>query len=351
MAQRGQDQQLEVAYKLLAAECPSAQIRALLQAGKKLDRDGVRVKASNKADLIDNLKKAVGRGIPASKVFALVQESEENGSQHIFYYQPRNAKAAASHRDPTVVAKAIFKKSDLSALGFPVFRASPEDYDWSDFRSLGKDSWLAKMYGREEIEVREGEPERDGNRISYVYEFKPRRTVLVAKRHSDGLIEIRVPRIETAELVASMRDRLKELLEPVIDWDEHIWWDLSQAKNRIKAEESRNKHLYTTGTISLKEINGHTWKIIPPFNGEDEDEPEGSTEKEHAAKQIIGKGGSCDVVVVQWKPDKAGLIPKGLRTVIGSNRAEAPTNEIIVTRKTSSVAVDYVADQLRHFTS
>jgi hypothetical protein len=348
MAQWGPSQQLDIAFKLLASECPTDQIQAVLRDGKKLDRDGVRITAANKEAMLDNLKKAVGRGIPASKVFGLVQESEENGSQHIFYFKPRNAQVAKAHKDASAVSKTLFGKSDLSALGFPHFVLMPDAYEWCDLRLLGKDQWLAKMYGKEEVKVREGEPERVGNRILVGYELKPRRTVLVVKRHADGLIELRVPRIESAEIVTAMRDRLTDAMKGVIDWNDHLPWDLGGARVRLSAEASKNSSIYSLGDIALGDSEGGKWSIHP---ASEDGDLYAATERQKAVKAVLDEEGSCDVLVVQWKPDTAGRIPKGLRTVIGSNRAEAPVNEIIVTRKTSSAAVSYVTDQLRHFAS
>lgn len=348
MAKRGQDENLEVAFKILEEECPADQIKTLLREAKRLDRDGVRVSAVSKALLLENLKKTVGRGVPASKVFSLVQECEENGSQHIFYFRPRNAQVAKTHREPELVAETLFGRNDVSSLNFPVFTLEPGEYGWSDFRELGNHRWLAKQYGREEIRIREGEPERLGNRILVGYELKPRRTVLVALRHADGLVELRVPRIETAELVASMRDRLMDSLKSVIDWSDHLPWDLGPVRDRLTTEAGKNASRYSLGDISLGDSEGGKWTINPA--SEDEDLYAAST-REKAVKSVLDNNGSCEVLVVHWKPDGAERIPKGLRTVIGSNRAEASVNEIIVTRKTSSAAVAYVTDQLRHFAS
>lgn len=348
MTKRGQEHQLAIAFDLLASECTIDQIQAVLREGKKLDRDGVRISAANKEGLLDNLKTAVGRGISASKVFGLVQESEENGSQHIFYYKPRNAQVAKSHREVSAVAKALFGKGDLGALDFPVFVLMPDAYEWSDLRSLGKDQWLAKMYGKEEVKVREGEPERVGNRILVGYELKARRTVLVVKRHADGLIELRVPRIESAEIVTTMRDRLMDAMKGVIDWNDHHSWDLRGARVRLSAEANKNTSLYSLGDIALGDSEGGKWSIHP---ASEDGDLYAATARQKAVKAVLDEDGSCDVLVVQWKPDTAGRIPKGLRTVIGSNRAEAPVNEVIVTRKTSSAAMSYVTDRLRHFAS
>jgi hypothetical protein len=64
--------------------------------------------------------------------------------------------------------------------------------------------------------------------------------------------------------------------------------------------------------------------------------------------QILDDGGRCDRLVVTWLPKKSGgALDKELRTYAGSRG----TNELVISARTTSRAVDYVTDQLRRFAS
>src|ERR1035438_5397775 len=116
---------LDEALSLVERLCTADQVRGLLRT-KKGD-DNVRISAEDKEELVrKNLRNAVeSKAIEIDKVYGLIQDSEENGNQHIFYYRASQKLAEALTFDH--VAKQLWGASWSKAVAeFPSIRLKPD---------------------------------------------------------------------------------------------------------------------------------------------------------------------------------------------------------------------------------
>src|SRR4051812_28647373 len=75
-------------FALIDLFCSGEQISNLLRSYR--DTEGIKITAATKETLIKvNLATAIeSRVVAIEKVYDLIREAEENGSQHIFFYRP-----------------------------------------------------------------------------------------------------------------------------------------------------------------------------------------------------------------------------------------------------------------------
>jgi len=97
-------------YKTVDLQCTAPQIALLLKTYKDINertKEEIRYSGS-KPDLLANLQRVVSLDlIPKSEVYQLIQRSEENGHQHIYFFEPLGE---AKHRcaDVTEIADGLF---------------------------------------------------------------------------------------------------------------------------------------------------------------------------------------------------------------------------------------------------
>ena len=335
--------------EILRTESTTQNIRTLLRRHKTDGRGGVKLSGPNKGVLLENLRDGVVRGlIPQEQAFDLAQESEENGYQHVFYFRPTTDAINLRDADPAAVADRLFGVGQLGNMNFPKFLELPKTYTWTDFRPIREDSWLAKICGREMVKEKKNEKTTDGTTIKQ-FELMPKRTNLIAMRHSDGILELRVPRMKSSDLVSKMLDTLQKSLEPAIGIPDYEPWDLAPIRKQLALQPEELKAFYTITDISADDANGVAWNLTPKHG--DRDVLEGATVKS-SITTVLDEGGKCQVLDIIWHhapgfEDAEG----GFRTIIGSARSNAWMNEVIITKTCSSRTMAYVVDQLRRFDS
>src|SRR5262245_37551537 len=96
-------------YQLIFDLATAEQIRDLLRRHRRESSREVQKEihlTGNKPDLVDDLRRAVAANhIPFPDVLDLLQEAEENGDQHVFYFAPRNRAARDRYRDGVAIAE------------------------------------------------------------------------------------------------------------------------------------------------------------------------------------------------------------------------------------------------------
>ena len=214
----------------LVQKCTTKQIKAVLRA--KQDNEYVRLSAPRKEDLIQkNLRDALTSGaVPMTDVFRLIQDSEENGDQHISYWRIPPKLREMLEFEP--VAMRLFgEKWKQTVSKFPSLTLKPESYVVSDFRSVaGKPlDWVLKIYGQASINEAVGklQPGENGS-LWQEYKVISLRSVLVVRRNGADLLEIRVQRDGSRRRVEKWYETVWTILQPVILQQQLPTWDLTK---------------------------------------------------------------------------------------------------------------------------
>lgn len=349
------DDKLEDLYELILKHCNSEPVKNLLRKYKrdedlsKEKRDDVRISAENYRQIVlENLKTAVERKvIPINDVFGLLQEAEENGSQHIFFYRPKSNAARSSLTKPEAIADGLLGSGWASK--FPQLRLQPEGYRWSDFRLLQDGGWLAKMYGHStKDEQTDEKSEGSGrDRVRWVkIETKDVRVVCVARWLADSeLFELRVADTAPKEL----HEALKRQLRSVVDVDKLCNpWELGPIRHRLFSESKQNSDLYECGNWSATDKESYVLSGGPHIQDSDEPVHVADVTRKLISQVAANKDLDKRKLVLHWKPTEANGNKRKFRTILGTT---ANTHEMIVTAQATSKAIDDVVYQLLNFES
>jgi hypothetical protein len=355
MARRPEPGSVDHLLDLLEEACTTEQVSALLRRFRTEDnKKELKITAPNKPDLIQqNLRRAISeRAIPVEEAWNLLREAEENGSQHVFYYRPKSDAVAAAMADYDTIRNAILSGHGVQAGSIPRVPTTADSYALADCRlcagpTTAGHKCVTKFYGSETYRERAGAERQEDGVILVPFKEVTSRTVMVAVLRAWGLLELRIPRMDSAPLVGRMLDQLRELIAPGIDLDDFSDWDLSPAKRRILTERDQHRTVYTVGATLLGDGDGGTALITP--HGE-EDDLFAAPARQSTVEAYLGDGCACRNLRVIWHAQEQADPPtERVTTIMGSTRKSAPPNELIATGRVSAGTMDYVAHRLRQF--
>lgn len=152
-------------FKLVGDFCSTAQITNLLRTAK--GSEGLKLTAPNKEALIQkNLRSALESGIIATeKVYDLIRETEENGSQYIFYYAPSGVMKPMT---VSQIGTGLWGPNWEQKMKFPRVELVENKFVYADLRAFLPSQkpldWVLKIYGHEVIDRATGVVKELGNK-------------------------------------------------------------------------------------------------------------------------------------------------------------------------------------------
>jgi hypothetical protein len=338
---------LDEALSLVEQLCTADQVRGLLRT-KKGD-DNVRISAEDKEELVrKNLRNAVeSKVIEIDKVYGLIQDSEENGNQHIFYYRASQKLAEALTFDH--VARQIWGASWNKVVAeFPSIRLKPDDYKISDFRLFSarkpKD-WILKIYGQKTIMHPSGETDSDPDG-SVWKKFVPEnlRIVLSARWNSPDLLEIRVQRNESRKRIEEWYKQVWSMLSPALAKEQCKAWELKAALRNVALEAEQNADIYDFRDVGMVDEANEILGSFEAFS--DEGNLFKSQLTREAVKRFLEHGGDLNSLAVRWFSRPTSEPREELRTLLGTKKN---LHEMVIAGHCTAGDLDYVTSQLRAF--
>jgi hypothetical protein len=338
---------LDEALSLVEKLCTGDQVRGLLRT-KKGD-ENVRISAEDKEDLVrKNLRNAVeSKAIEIEKVYGLIQDSEENGNQHIFYYRTGQKLADALTFDH--VAKQIWGASWNKAVAeFPSIRLKPDSYKISDFRPFSarkpKD-WILKIYGQKTIMQPSGKTDTDTDgSVWRQYVPENLRIVLSARWNSPDLLEIRVQRNESRKRIEEWYKQVWSMLSPAMAKDQFKAWELKTTMRNIALEAEHNTEIYDFRDVGMVDEANDILGSFEAFS--DEGNLFKSQLTREAVKRFLKDGGDLNSLAVRWISRPTSEPREELRTLLGTRKN---LHEMVVAGHCSAGDLDYVTSKLRDF--
>ncbi|MGB9233145.1 MAG: hypothetical protein WCC04_01945 [Terriglobales bacterium] len=328
--------------KLVYDWCAAEQIAQLLRDAKDTS-DEVRVSAPKKETLIEkNLRDAIESGaIPLDKVYDLIREAEENGNQHIFYYRRSGQPGSLNNVATRLWGAQWEKKMDL-----PRADLVENDLIFADLHPWNADlkphDWVLKIYGHEFTKRYTDVIEKiEGHRFKHEFFEEPRRLVIVVRWNNPGILEVRIPQTASKKRVNQLLQQTWLMIAPACPPTEFEAWKLTKARGRMIAEQKTNEKIYRLNHTRLEDEDHN----VGTFECHD---PQGnlfSKQKMVNSVQNFIEEGECKNLRVLWFTGNNPNPSRELHTLIGHNE----TNEIVIGGYCQSQDVDYVTDQLRHF--
>lgn len=328
--------------KLVSEWCAVEQIAQLLRDAKDTSEE-VRVSAPKKEILIEeNLRKAVEAGaISLDKVYNLIRESEENGNQHVFYYRRSGQPGTLDDVATRLWGAQWQKKMDL-----PRADLVENDFIFADLHpwnaTLKPHDWVLKIYGHEYVDRYTDVIKPIGeNRFTHEFVREARRIVIVVRWNNPGILEVRIPQTESKKRVKQWLQKAWLMIAPACPPTEYAPWKLTKARGRMIAEQKSNEKVYRLNHTRVEDEDHN----IGTFECHD---PQGHLFAQQRMVESVKKlidGGECTNLRVLWLTGNNPNPSRELHTLIGHNES----NEIVIGGYCQSRDVDYVTDQLRHF--
>lgn len=329
--------------KLVSVWCSVEQIAQLLR-GAKDRSDEVRVSAPKKEVLIDkNLRQAVESGaVPIDKVYDLVREAEENGSQHIFYYR-RSAEVDLSMGE---IGSQLWGAKWAEKMEFPRIDLVENEFIFADFHAwnaeLKPNDWVIKIYGHEYVDRPTEKIEELGdNRFTREFYREARRIVIVIRWNNPGILEVRIPQTDSKKRVKRWLERAWLMINPALSHKAFSPWNLKKARRQMIGEQNKNGNIYRFSTTRVVDGDHN----VASFEGYDPQVPLFDSQGVADSVKILLNEGECTNLYATWLTGKNPYPSRELNTLIGHNEP----NEIVISGYCSARDVDYVTDQLRHF--
>jgi hypothetical protein len=122
-----------------------------------------------------------------------------------------------------------------------------------------------------------------------------------------------------------------------------IEWDLHKVRDKLAATRATNDKLYRLGSLELRDSQSGkvTFAVSTDEEGADD-----APERAEALDALIKGHARCSFCVASWLIELAkGMLAAELRTACSPNRV----NEVAITARCPSLAVEYVTNQLRKF--
>lgn len=341
-------------YDLLPSLCTVAQVQDLLREYKealpKSEKKRILI-SGNEGAVIDQLRRAVKEKlIPPQKVFDLLQRSEENGNQHIFYFKARNKTVSDAIRKGEDVAVGIFGEEWADTNGFPKVDLVPELTTWADFRTdlkIGKPrDWLGKLYRMERHERFVKVDKTKGDFIHKIFKIELERNIIIIRWNDPDVLEIRLDRSENKSSKA-MLARISEvwkLCEGPLKESDFVPWNVSRIATKLLAncaEHPKKEFAFVPGDISLSNPDGGGADMFAPQDGANLFTAD---ERREMVKRFVASNAVCRQSTMTWTADKSnGQLEEDLVVFVGGLRP----NEVVFRRRTASKEIDYVTNQFR----
>lgn len=328
-------------FTLLHDQCSTAGIQQVLrEAQTPENRDRVLLSAHRKIDLIrENLRKAVASGaVSIQRVHELLRQSEENGRQMVFFYEPTTTDVASLLSDCDRVCTLLFQTDDHTTAGFPKFRVKPVGEVWSDFRPEGDGGWTAKMYrGDTRWVVNEKETESTDTRRVRVWNREYKREVYTFRWRSRGIFEVRVPRprgrSEVIESVEIAWGAISKLVSPL----QFASYSLGAAAGAIVQDVGGSEGEYSVGAARVPDSFGGSAVFTPRSN---EQYLHDSTELSAAVKNFK----DCSELTVYWMMQSEDEDePSRVKAVIGQYNFD---NGLLIPAKVGAANANHVTDRI-----
>jgi hypothetical protein len=335
-------------FPLLDTFCSGEEISNLLRQYQGVE--GIRITASTKETLINvNLRNAIdAKIVPIEKVYDLIREAEENGSQYIFYYRP------VGIPDPPsldAVGKRLWGQNWQAKMKFPRVELAEGKFVFSDLRAFLPEKkpldWVLKIYGHEYTD-RATDIVKHISETRYTREFvrEERRIVSIVRWNNPGLLEVRVPRLtDSHKQLKSWLGLVWQMIAPAINPNLFVKWDLRKTRGRMITEQKKHQKMYRCNQSRVRDgyQNVASFECNAPQG--DLFASEGVVE---SVKRLIGADeGECTQLRATWLAKEGDIIPsRDVTTLIGH---VTDPNEVLFTGQCTSRDVDYVTDQLRFF--
>jgi len=179
------------------------------------------------------------------------------------------------------------------------------------------------------------------NRFKREFYRENRRIVVVIRWNNPGILEMRIPQTDSKKRVRRWLERAWLMVAPALSPGDFGQWNLKKARRRMIDEQKKNSSIYRFSTTRLVDGDHN----VASFECHD---PQGhlfaSQGVADSVKRLIHNG-ECTNLYATWLPGKNPNPSRELNTLIGHNES----NEIVIGGYCSSRDVDYVTDQLRHF--
>ena len=335
-------------YSLVEELCTAKQVHALLKRFE--DRPSVKLTAENRSALIKkNLRDAVdAKSIPLQDVYELVRESEENGRQHIFYYQPAS-KDVRNIPFETVGAR-LFGREWKAKTASPVFALEENKFNFSDFRQWNAArkplDWCLKIYGLQFIEEEQKSQEEkiDERTVKRTFVSRPVRLVLFVRWNSPDLLEIRIPQSSSRKKVKEWLDQAWSMLAPAFRSDEFRAWNLDSARRSLILGQSKSAKRYRFSHSTVEDAEHNHIAISAAHT---ERSLDANTPICKSLQAMTKEGvGECRFLRITWLKGAEGETPA---SDLVSYLGEAAENDVSIGRQCSAGEIDFVTDQLREF--
>jgi hypothetical protein len=330
-----------------------------------------KIKSSGtKAEMVQQLSKCyLMKLVTLEEIEELIQENEENGAQHIFYYKPASKAAAGRLAQGNRIAESIFGEGfTRKKQRFPRLLTVPDGQsEWIDFRvgyipNKPKD-WLAKIYvratGQEPLSQEEFESVLSTNGMKLAdfpkgFVFGGNRQIsrgvaVVVRWNDPDLLEFRVSQ-EWAEDRKDIESRLAIVMqkfEKVIPSKDLIPWNLSRVRPAMASADNKGNEVFRVYRASLRTKMGATTTIIAGSleeGIENDDDINGSMERQYRG------GATSGAFTVRFLANGSqNSLVEDLSVVLGAfqNEPGRKTHEIMIRASATPQAVDYVTEQLR----
>lgn len=216
--------EIDELFKLLDDFCTNDQLRQLIRVYRPTDKD---FHLTGKRDqLRSSVRRLFDTGhLRRGTLDTLLERAEENGRQHIYLYIPSSEDVGRAMNEFTAVERVLLHGKTRDDAGLPKFLIRPDGVVPADLRLERRTGtkysfWVYKLYAGVENWRLYGEPkivEEGGDEIKLVrYKKRYTREVFVAKWHSFGLLEIRIPIGNSQQQLIGLRQHLRSLISRAV---------------------------------------------------------------------------------------------------------------------------------------
>lgn len=343
--------QLKDLYELIHHFATGDQVKALLRKHKsdlpKEAQSDVRLSAETTKKLChENLRRAVtSKHVPIHEVFDLLRDCEENGSQHVFLFEPKDTSSIAILNGREEIASRLL--GPQWARKFPRTNLVPNDFAWGDFRFQGKNSWIAKAYFHSIVEERTATLEDESNkniRWEKFEKFNQRSICLVSWSAELSILQVRVGNELDVPVVFSMfTDRMRKSGFDVSSISNPI--NLGPARSKLLAQAEKNTDTYECG--AFRSIDKERYRIEGSPYTQDPDEPPQATAFCREILRQIAQSPETDKysLVVYWRSVDE-RVKNNLRCEIGTRKNP---HEVVINARTTPQAIQHVLAKLIEF--
>ncbi len=311
---------------------------------------------SSKAGMIDQLRSLVNRGdLEIIKVFDLLRDSEENGRQRIHYYRVTTNKARELNNVDLVGSK-LFGANWKERFATPLLTQQTEGFEVVDFRENNErhHDWTLKIYsfGTKNKLIEKGHPDVNGI-FNEKWQTEPTRSILIVRWNTGPnppLLEVRIP-IDSEEHTRNFFRFVWTSIKNVLLETDAAPFPLDAAMKLLVSSRETNHSRYLVHDAMAWDSVSCAYRVNP-----NDGDSETLDESEHGGKLLKSildsPGGMCGVLRLNWLGAAGDDSPlrKNLRCVIGGGTI-GTLNQVTIGASTTAKAVDYVTNQLRHFSS